>query len=99
MGVPEGSCGAFGRVMKSMDITKLITRPYREAAAEDLPIRELAPGTAIDPICGMVVPLAGDSAITLEHDSALYAFCCQGCRAVFIEEIQNRRDVEEVRTR
>lgn len=90
IGVPEGSCGVFGQVMKSKDIIKMITRPFREAPEGSLPVRELVPGTAIDPICGMVAPLSGDRAITLEHKGAIYAFCSNGCRAVFEEEVRRR---------
>jgi YHS domain-containing protein len=85
VGVPEGSCGAFGRAMRSTDIVKLITKPYREAPKGNFPIRERAPGTAIDPICGMAVPLT-NTAITLELGGTTYAFCSPGCRAVFAEE-------------
>jgi YHS domain-containing protein len=86
MGVPEGSCGVFSQVMRSTDIIKLITKPFREAPEGSLPTEEPAPGTAIDPICGMAVPLTG-TAITLEHNGTLYAFCSHGCRVVFAEEV------------
>jgi YHS domain-containing protein len=88
VGVPEGGHGLFGRAMSSTEIVKLITRPFREAPAGSLPARELAPGTAIDPVCGMVAPLSGDGAITLEHDGVTYAFCSTGCRAVFADELR-----------
>ena len=87
IGVPEGSCGALGQVMGSTDIIKMITKSYREAPEGSLPTREPAPGTAIDPICGMTVALTS-AAITLEHDDTLYAFCSHGCRAVFAEEVR-----------
>ena len=86
VGVAEGSYGAFGRVMRSADIIKLITRPYREASAGRIPAEQPAPGTAIDPICGMTVALT-DTAITLEHAGTTYAFCSSGCRSVFAEEL------------
>lgn len=85
VGVAEGSYGAFGRVMRSTDIIKLITKPYREASAGRT-AEQPAPGTAIDPICGMTVALT-DTAITLEHAGTTYAFCSSGCRGVFAEEL------------
>ncbi|MQA86665.1 MAG: YHS domain-containing protein [Streptosporangiales bacterium] len=85
VGIPEGSCGAFGRVMGSNDIVKLITKPFRESPDRDALIEVAAPGTAVDPICGMTVPLT-DAAITSEHHGRSYAFCSPGCRAVFVEE-------------
>lgn len=39
-------------------------------------------GTAVDPVCGMTVALA--TAVTLELDGTRYAFCCTGCRDVFL---------------
>jgi YHS domain-containing protein len=85
IGVPEGSCGAFGQVMTSTDIVKLITKPFRESPDREALIETASPGTAIDPICGMTVPLTGTT-LTLEHEGAIYAFCSAGCRAVFVEE-------------
>jgi YHS domain-containing protein/phenylpyruvate tautomerase PptA (4-oxalocrotonate tautomerase family) len=85
VGIPEGSCGAFGQVMRSTDITRLITKPYREAPEGSIPTQELAPGTAIDPICGMTVALT-DTTIMLEYEGTTYAFCSPACRAVFAEE-------------
>jgi YHS domain-containing protein len=86
VGVAEGSYGAFGKVMRSTDIVKMITKPYREASAGRIPTEEPAPGTAIDPICGMTVALT-DAAITLEYAGTTYAFCSSGCRSVFAEEL------------
>jgi YHS domain-containing protein/phenylpyruvate tautomerase PptA (4-oxalocrotonate tautomerase family) len=85
VGIPEGGCGAFGQVLRSSDITRLITKPYREAPEGSIPTKELAPGMAIDPICGMTVPLT-DTAMTLEHKGTIYAFSSPACRAVFAED-------------
>jgi YHS domain-containing protein len=82
--VPEGSCGTTGQVMRAPDILKLVTRPYREARKGHAPAS--APGSAIDPICGMTVVLT-DTAITYEHAGATYAFCCEGCRELFVEQL------------
>lgn len=82
VGVPEGSMGSLGQVMGSTEIIKMITKSFR---ASDVPTRSPASGTAIDPICGMTVPLT-DAAITLERDGTRYAFCSTGCRRVFADE-------------
>lgn len=87
VGLPEGSCGAFGQVMRSSDILLMVTKPFREAPEGSIPTRQLAPGTAVDPICGMTVALT-DTTITLEHAGATYAFCCAGCRMVFAEQLR-----------
>jgi xanthine dehydrogenase accessory factor len=41
-----------------------------------------APDTAIDPICGMTVQVAGARHV-YEHDGSAYYFCCGGCLAKF----------------
>ncbi len=40
------------------------------------------PGTAIDPVCGMTVEIAG-ARYTAEHAGQIYYFCCPGCRRTF----------------
>jgi YHS domain-containing protein len=87
IGIPEGSCGAFGQVMRSTDIIKMVTKPFREAPENRIPADKAAPGAAIDPICGMTVTLT-DASITLEHEGGIYAFCCVGCRSVFAEQLR-----------
>lgn len=37
---------------------------------------------AVDPYCGMTVPVAGND-VTFEYDGTTYYFCCPGCRAGF----------------
>jgi xanthine dehydrogenase accessory factor len=51
-----------------------------EAATE--PETATASETAIDPICGMTVQVAGARHL-LEHDGSTYYFCCGGCLAKF----------------
>ena len=51
----------------------------------DIPTDEPVPDTAVDPICGMSVALT-ETAITLEHDGATYAFCNAGCRDIFVAQ-------------
>jgi xanthine dehydrogenase accessory factor len=41
-----------------------------------------APDTAIDPICGMTVQVAGARHV-YEHNGSAYYFCCGGCLAKF----------------
>lgn len=83
VGIAEGSCGLYGQPMGSTDIVKAITQPYRESATTDT--RELPPGTALDPVCGMTVPLENAAAV-IEHDGTTYAFCSGACRAVFTSD-------------
>jgi YHS domain-containing protein len=91
IGVPEGSCGVLGVVMRSTDIIKMVTKPYREASKSHSHTEKPAPGTTIDPICGMTV-VQNDMAITLEHQGAIYAFCSVGCRTVFAEQLHAASD-------
>ncbi|HVP02142.1 MAG TPA: XdhC family protein [Solirubrobacteraceae bacterium] len=44
----------------------------------------VAPGIAIDPVCGMEV-LAVEASIHLDVDGERVYFCCDGCRATFVE--------------
>lgn len=46
------------------------------------PLPEAAPEVATDPVCGMVVAVAG-ARFTLEHLGRLYYFCSPGCRKRF----------------
>lgn len=85
IGVPDGSYGTCGQALQSSDLIEMITRPFREAPAGDRPAA--APGTAIDPVCGMTVALT-ETAITLEHEGATYAFCSTGCRAFFAASLK-----------
>ncbi|WP_216212328.1 hypothetical protein [Amycolatopsis aidingensis] len=75
IGVSEGSIGLRGKVATSNDIVEMLSEPYREDAAEGRALR--------DPMCGVLVPLEGNTA-TVELDGELYAFCCAGCRAEFL---------------
>jgi xanthine dehydrogenase accessory factor len=47
-------------------------------SAQDHP----APGTAIDPVCGMTVT-ADESGRPFEFEGQTYYFCCPGCRTAF----------------
>ncbi len=82
VGLKEHAVGTLGRPTTATDITRLMTDDYRASGEH----REAAPGTAIDPVCGMTVDLA-TATITLEHDGTLYAFCAPVCKKVFTEEL------------
>lgn len=49
-------------------------------AQKGLPV--MSPETAIDPVCGMTVPVAG-AAHTYDYEGRTYYFCCGGCRNRF----------------
>lgn len=85
VGLSENSVGSFGRALSSDDITGLITKPFRESPDRDEIVKSAPPGMAVDPICGMTVPL--EDAVTLEHDGVTYGFCCGGCRAAYSKEL------------
>jgi xanthine dehydrogenase accessory factor len=44
-----------------------------------------SPAEAVDPVCGMTVSVEG-AAATAEYGGTTYFFCCQHCRAAFVEE-------------
>ncbi|WP_459546261.1 hypothetical protein [Nocardia sp. X0981] len=75
VGISEGSIGMFGKVMKSADLVEMLSEPYRDDASAGKALK--------DPMCGVLVPLAEDTA-TAEVDGTLYAFCCRGCRAEYL---------------
>lgn len=79
VGLKEHAVGTLGRVTTATDITRLMTDDYRATA-------EHAPGTGIDPVCGMPVDLA-TATITLDHEGTRYAFCAPVCKKVFSEEL------------
>jgi YHS domain-containing protein len=83
-GISEGGIGIHGRVMGSLDLTELISRPYRDNATAR-PAPNPPQGKLTDPICGMSVDL-DDSTLTLAHDGVLYGFCHGLCRRAFADE-------------
>lgn len=82
VGLREHGIGTLGRVTTSTDLTRLMTEAHRSSGGT----RAAAPGTAVDPVCGMTVDLA-TATITLDHDGVTYAFCAPVCRTVFAEEL------------
>ncbi|MEU3269238.1 hypothetical protein ABZ639_00245 [Saccharomonospora sp. NPDC006951] len=83
-GVTEGGIGIHGRAMGTMDLTELVSRPYRDRTVETRD-PEPAEHTVIDPICGMSVIL-DDNALTLVHEGIRYGFCHGLCRRAFADE-------------
>jgi YHS domain-containing protein/phenylpyruvate tautomerase PptA (4-oxalocrotonate tautomerase family) len=88
--VPDGNLGAFGQIMSTANLVRLVVDPGYKAALTHRPAALPARETVIDPICGMTVQLT-DSAITLEDDGVLYGFCSPGCRDVFVEQRRTTR--------
>jgi YHS domain-containing protein/phenylpyruvate tautomerase PptA (4-oxalocrotonate tautomerase family) len=80
--LPSGNIGAFGQVVSTADITRMVVTGDRPAAAAGGSGDAPAVDTVIDPICGMTVELA-DTAITLQVDDTVYGFCSQSCRDIF----------------
>ncbi|AQS69715.1 YHS domain-containing protein [Streptomyces pactum] len=83
-GVSEGGIGIHGKAMSSLDLTELVSRPYRDHTASR-PAPQPPRGRLIDPVCGMSVDLA-DSPLTLVHQGVLYGFCHGLCRRSFADE-------------
>ncbi|RBQ11654.1 YHS domain protein [Spongiactinospora rosea] len=83
-GISEGGVGIQGRAMSSLDLTELLSRPYRDQTS-GRPGPRTAQGGLIDPICGMGVDL-DDSTLTLVHEGVLYGFCHGLCRRAFADE-------------
>jgi YHS domain-containing protein/phenylpyruvate tautomerase PptA (4-oxalocrotonate tautomerase family) len=79
----DGNAGAFGQVMHTSDIMKLVVNGI--VPEGDDHVVEEAVDTVVDPICGMSVALTAD-AITLEHEGVTYGFCGSMCRDMFIEQ-------------
>jgi YHS domain-containing protein len=82
VGLREHCVGTLGRSTTGTEITRLMTRGFRESGARP----EAPDGCTIDPVCGMTVERA-TARITLTHDGVEYAFCAPGCRKVFMEDI------------
>ncbi len=66
--------------------------PQQPATATPAPAAEAA--EAIDPICGMTVPIAG-AKHTAEVDGVTYYFCCGGCRTRFLADPAQYIDAEK----
>ncbi|GAA2101383.1 hypothetical protein GCM10009801_74610 [Streptomyces albiaxialis] len=84
-GISEGGIGIHGKAMGSLDLTELISRPYRDHNNTARPAPNPPRGKLTDPICGMSVDL-DDSTLTLVHEGVLYGFCHGLCRRAFADE-------------
>jgi xanthine dehydrogenase accessory factor len=65
-------------VQRRRNSADLAWLPAPDAATQP----EAAPATAIDPICGMSVTIAG-AKHTYEYQGTTYYFCCPGCKTTF----------------
>ncbi|QOV34531.1 ATPase [Streptomyces ferrugineus] len=83
-GVTEGSLGALGRPMGSLDLIRHLTAPHRDAIARRS-AANLPPGHVVDPVCGMTVDL-NTTGLTLEHDGTVHGFCDGQCLRIFAED-------------
>jgi YHS domain-containing protein len=81
VGLREHCLGTLGRVTTSTDITRLMTQGFRNSG--DRP--EAPEGSAIDPVCGMLVERA-TARFTLTHEGVDHAFCAPSCRKVYVED-------------
>lgn len=81
--LPSGNIGAFGQVVSTADITRMVVTGEKPATATGGTGRVRAVDTVIDPICGMSVELT-DGAITVAVDGTRHGFCSPGCRDIFV---------------
>lgn len=82
--VPSGHMGAFGQVMPTVDIVRMVVTgdvPSGPVAA-DVAAGHDVPVTVVDPVCGMTV-VRDDHAITMDVDGTTHGFCSPSCRDVF----------------
>ena len=68
-------------------LAEMVAERHKVEAArpEEFCEPQSAPGQAIDPICGMTVPIV-EGAITAEHAGNTYYFCAPGCRKAFLAD-------------
>lgn len=57
--------------------------PARPAAAKSTPAQA---ETAVDPICGMTIPIDADTP-RVERDGETCYFCCEGCKRAFEQQV------------
>ena len=81
--VPDGSLGAFGQVISTHDVIKMVVSPsWKPDERDDGSTAPDEYERVIDPVCGMTVVL-DDDALILEHDGTTFGFCSEGCRQIF----------------
>jgi YHS domain-containing protein len=81
VGLREQAMGMLGRPVASTEITRFMTRGFRDAGE----VPDAPDGFAVDPVCGMRVERS-TARFTLTHDGVDYAFCAPSCRKVFAED-------------
>jgi xanthine dehydrogenase accessory factor len=80
----EIALGILAEIVQLRSATEEFDWPVG-GAKKDAAAGSEAPGTAIDPVCGMTVEIAG-AAHVHEHEGTSYYFCCAGCLASFATE-------------
>ncbi len=75
----EIALGIMAEVVKARRSLERLPGP--QAVEEE---SSVTPATAIDPVCGMTVQVAG-AQHTHEHEGRTYYFCCGGCRLRFMK--------------
>lgn len=75
--------GAKGPEEIALSVLAQIVAERHAAPAKEKPKEAAEPLTAIDPICGMTVTIAG-AKHTAEHAGRSWYFCCGGCREKFL---------------
>jgi xanthine dehydrogenase accessory factor len=75
--------GAKGPEEIALSVLAQIVAVKRAAPAKEEKKEASAPATAIDPICGMTVTIAG-AKHTAEYAGRTWYFCCGGCRERFL---------------
>jgi xanthine dehydrogenase accessory factor len=66
-------------------LTRIVEVRRRSPHARADRLARAAPATAVDPVCGMTVVVAGDTP-SVERDGETFHFCCDGCRRAFEEQ-------------
>jgi YHS domain-containing protein len=81
VGLHEHCLGTLGRATTSTEITRLMTRGFRDSG--ELP--DAPEGSTVDPVCGMPVEWS-TARYTISHDGVDHAFCAPSCRKVYAED-------------
>jgi xanthine dehydrogenase accessory factor len=68
-------------------LAEMVAERHKVEAArpEEFCEPDAAPAQAVDPICGMTVPIV-EGAITATHEGVVYYFCEHGCRKAFLKD-------------
>jgi xanthine dehydrogenase accessory factor len=68
-------------------LAEMVAERHKVEAArpEEFCEPDAAPAQAVDPICGMTVPIV-EGAISATHEGVVYYFCAPGCRKAFLKD-------------